>query len=220
MARPTVITYSLAAALTTNVVNAATAGTSILPLVTTTVVLDNQRRLLITAAGNESANTFTVTGLNQAGFTVSESLLGPNASTVATNVDFKTVIRVTSSAASGGTTSLGTLLPASTVTGVVSGSTLWNIVNWHADPVNIEVSGVVTTSASGITYSIQYCYDDPNNLPAGVGFPQPFNHPTLVNATTTLDGSINDPITAWRLAIVSGTGTVRATGIQAGIGSP
>jgi hypothetical protein len=140
MARPTVITYSLVAALTTNVVNAQTAGTSILTLVTTTVVLDNQRRLLITTAGNESANTFTITGLNQAGFTVSQSLLGPNASTVATDIDFKTVIRVTSSSNTAGTTSLGTQLPASGTTGIVSGSTLWNIVSWHTTPANIELS--------------------------------------------------------------------------------
>jgi hypothetical protein len=129
-------------------------------------------------------------------------------------------MRVTTSANTAGTTSVGTQLPASGTTGIVSGSTLWNIVSWHTTPANIELSNIVTTAASGVTYSIQYCYDDPNRLPSGVGFPQPFNHPTIVNATTSLDGSINDPITAWRLAIVSGTGTVRATGIQAGIGSP
>jgi|SRR5262245_49923361 len=100
---PVVVVYSLAPAVTTNVVNAATAGTTIQTLVTSTgVVLDNQRRLLITATGNESGNTFTITGLNQAGFTVSEAILGPNASTVATNVDFKTVLSVKSSAVTAG----------------------------------------------------------------------------------------------------------------------
>ena len=33
----------------------------------------------------------------------------------------------------------------------------------------------------------------------------------------SLDGPINDPISCWRLTTISGTGTVRATAIQAGI---
>jgi hypothetical protein len=221
MARPQVITLNLAAGISTSVVNAATAGTTVLPLVTSTgVVLDNQRRLLITAAGNESTNTFTITGLNQAGFAVAESLLGPNTTTTLTNMDFKTVLSVKALSNTINTVSVGTVLPASGSTGIVSGSSMWNLASWHASPSNIELSNIVTTAASGVTYSIQYSYDDPNNLPSGVRFAQPFNHPTLANLTTSLDGSINDPITAWRLAIVAGTGTVRATGIHGGIGSP
>jgi hypothetical protein len=209
---PMVTTYNLAAAVSTNVVNAAPIqGPGALPLVSTTVVLDNQRRLLITTGGNESSNTFTVKGLNQANNTITETITGPNASTTQSNLDFKTVLSVTALATTAGTVSVGT---------DGAGSSLWNIVNWHVTPVNIEVSGVVTSPSTAVNYTIQYTYDDPNNLPSGVNFPQPFSHPTIVNQTASLDGPINDPVTGVRLLINSGTGTVRMTVIQAGIGGP
>jgi hypothetical protein len=87
--------------------------------------------------------------------------------------------------------------------------------NWHVTPTNIEARGVVTTGT--VTWSVQYTYDDPNKLAPGVQFAQPFNHPTLVNATGSLDGSINGPVTAVRFLISAGTGTVRGTVIQGGI---
>jgi hypothetical protein len=103
------------------------------------------------------------------------------------------------------------------------GSSLWNIVNWNAMPSNISFSGIVVTSL-GVNYTIQYTYDDPNNLPSGLPataqFPQPFNLSTIANVSTSMDGVSNDPITAWRLLVNSGTGTLRATGIQGGVGSP
>jgi len=100
------------------------------------------------------------------------------------------------------------------------GSSLWNIMNWHVTPTNIEVSGVVTTTSQAVNWGTQYTYDDPNSPPAGQVYPQPFNHPTLNNLTTSLDGPINDPVTGVRFIINSGTGTIRGTIIQAGIGSP
>jgi len=208
MALPIVVTYNLAAAVSTALVNAlGTTGPGALTLSTT--ILDKQRRLLITAAGDESSNTFTVVGTNSAGFAVSEVITGPNASTTQSNIDFKTVSTITALATTAGTLSVGT-------NGV--GSTLWNIMNYHVTPVNMEVACVLQTGAA--TYSVQYTYDDPNNLPSGVNFPQPFNHPTLVTQTTSLDGSINDPVVGVRLLVNGGTGTVRMTILQAGISGP
>ena len=85
--------------------------------------------------------------------------------------------------------------------------------------MNIQYACIMTGTFNA-TFSIQYTYDDPNNLATGVTYPQAFNHPTIVNQTATIDGSSNDPITAWRLLITGGTATVRAIAIQAGIGGP
>ena len=76
MALPNVIQYSLAASNNTNVVNAGStvAVGTFFTLATTT--FDVQRRLTFTMAGNESANTFKIIGLNQAGNTISEVLAG------------------------------------------------------------------------------------------------------------------------------------------------
>lgn len=222
---PNVITYSLAAASVTSVVNAAPIqGPGPLPLnspqtlaptgslvnsTTNPVVLDNQRRLLITTSGNESSNKFTIVGLNQAGFTTTEQITGPNVSTAQSLLDYKTVISVSALATTAATVSVGT-------DGV--GDTPWNIVNLHVTPTNVECSLAFVSGAA--TASVQYTYDDPNNLPSGVTASQAFNHPTIVNQTATIDGPINDPVFAVRMQIVSGTGTVRFTTIQAGIGGP
>jgi hypothetical protein len=222
---PNVITYSLIAASATGVVNAAPIqGPGPLPLnspqtlaptgslvnsTTNPVVLDNQRRLLITTSGNESSNKFTIVGLNQNGFTTTEIIVGPSSSTAQSLLDYKTVISITPLATTAATVSVGT-------NGV--GDTPWNIINTHDTPVNIEVSTILVTGAA--TWSVQYTDDDPNNLPAGVTAPQAFNHATIVNATATVDGSITSPIFANRLQITGGTGTIRFISLQAGISGP
>jgi hypothetical protein len=208
MAPPQVVTYSLSAFNSTNIVNAVgTIAAGNFTLATTT--LDQQRRISFTVAGNESGNTFTIVGLNAANMTITENITGPNTGTVNSQLDYKTLIRITALTGTAGTVSIGTN---------GNGASLWQIVNWNAAPVNIAY-GVVIQSGSA-NYSIQYTYDDPNNLPSGVSVPQAFNHPTVVSTTSNLDGASNDPITAWRLLVNSGTGTVRATGIQAGLASP
>lgn len=210
MALPIVVTYTLAAANGSLLVNQASAIATGASFTLATTVLDLvQRRVQFSAAANESGNTFTVVGTNHAGFTITDSVTGPNAGTTQSNLDFRTVTKITALNQTGGSVTIGT---------DTQGSSLWNIVNWHVSPSNIAFACVLVSGAA--TFSIQYTYDDPNNLPAGVGFPQPFNQPSIVNATATVDGASNDPITAWRLFMAAGTGTVRATGIQAGIGGP
>lgn len=208
MALPIVVQYNLAAALTTGIVNAAAATAAALALVTT-IVDANQRRLLLTMTGNESSNTFVVNGTNGAGFPITDRVSGVNNSTTNSNLDFKTVSSIKPLAATVGTTSVGTY---------EVGSSLWNIMNWNASPVNIEIGTILQTGAA--TWSVQYTYDDPNNLPPNVSVPTAFNHATIVNQTATIDGAINDPVTAIRLQVTGGTGTVRMTIIQAGLGSP
>jgi hypothetical protein len=209
--------YNLVAGNATSLVNAAAATTSSLLLATTLVPGVWQRRVLVTSAGNDSAIYFHIVGTNQAGFPVVEYLAGPNATTAQSNLDFLTVTSVTPSNSSVAQTNASTAATVSVgVNGV--GSSIWNIVNWHVSPSNIEYGCILAAGAA--TFSIQYTYDDPNNLPSGVPYPQAYNHPTIVNATATIDGSSNDPLTAWRLLVSAGTGSIRAIGIQAGISGP
>lgn len=208
MALPIVVQYGLSASVSTGIVNAAAATASALTLLTT-IVDANQRRLLLTMTGNESGNTFVVNGTNRAGFPITDRVTGVNNSTTNSNLDFLTVSSITPVSATIGTTSVGTY---------GTGSSLWNLMNWNATPVNIEIGTVLQTGAA--TWSVQYTYDDPNNLPPNVSFPTAFNHATIVNQTATIDGAINDPVTAIRLQITGGTGTVRMTIIQSGLGSP
>lgn len=221
---PVVVTYNLSTTSSTSALGVQQASGSVALTIGTTSIGANQQRVTVTSAGNDTGIFFHIIGLNQAGFTVGEYLAGGlgtglagSAGTVQSALDYKTIISITPSGSS-------TAQTLATTAGSVAvglngvGSSLWNIVNWHAMPSNISY-GCILQSA-GATFSIQYTYDDPNNLPPGVQAPQAFNHPTIVNATASIDGASNDPLTAWRLLISAGTGTVRAIGIQDGIGSP
>lgn len=204
---PQVVTLNLAVSSASLIVNAVTAPLGAFTLLTT--VLDVQRRIQVTTSTTSETAVFTLVGTNQAGFSVTENVTAPSNSTAQTNFDFKTITSIKSNATTNGTVSIGT---------DANGSSLWNVVNTHVSPSNIEYGTILQSGVA--TWSIQYTYDDPNNLPTGVTSPTAFNHPTIVNATATIDGASNDPIFAWRLLISGGTGTVRAIGIQAGIGGP
>src|ERR1700689_4633707 len=209
--------YNLIDGNATSLVNANAATSGPLTLAPTLVPGVWQRRVLVTSSGNDSAIYFHIVGTNQAGFGAAEYLAGANATSIQSNLDYLTVTSVTPSNSSVAQTVASTAATVSVgVNGV--GSSIWNIVNWYATPSNISYGCVLVSGAA--TFSIQYTYDDPNNLPAGVAFPQPFNHPTIVNATGSVYGAAKDPLTGWRLQILAGTGVIRATGIQSGLGSP
>lgn len=215
---PTVVNYSVATGTATTIVNANAATSGPLTLAATATPGPYQMRLLITSAGNDSGLYFDIQGTNQAGFPIGEFLAGSNSTTAQSILDYQGVKSIQPSSSSTAQT-LGTT--AATVSVGVNGvgSSMWNIVNWHVSPSNISFACRLL-GTNNATFSIQYTYDDPNNLSGGATYPQPFNHPSIVNATSTIDGYSNDPITAWRLYVSAGTGSIQATGIQAGIAGP
>lgn len=210
MGNPVTYTYSLAAASANAIALSQTPGAAgDLTLNGATVaggvaVLDAGRRVLITCAGDNSARTFTVYGTNHTGNPISETLAGPNATTVQSSFDYKTVTRITINGASTGALTVGT----SSV-----GSTPWILSNIHAIDPNIGMSCVVSGT---VNYTVQYTTDDVMQTPL-LTAPTAFNHPSLANQNASSSGSFTAPITAYRLTINSGTGSVRFTGIQAGI---
>lgn len=219
MSLPNVTTYSVAAGNATTIVNANAATSGLLVLAATATPGANQMRLLVTSSGNDSALFFHIIGTNQAGFPIAEFLSGSNATTAQSNLDFNSIKSIQPSASSTAQT-LGTT--AATVSVGVNGvgSSMWNIMNWHATPTDISLSSIVQSPNTTVNYTVQYTYDDPNNLPSGVTVPTTFNHPNLIGLTINGDGAITDPVTAVRLLVNSGTGTVRFTAIQGGIGTP
>src|SRR5580765_5601898 len=177
MALPIIFSQVLGASSATAVVNAQGTTAALTAFTLATTILDVQRRLLLTFTGNESSNTFRVVGTNAAGNTIRETLTGTNATTAQSNLDFKTITSITPVSATVGTTSAGT-------NGV--GSSLWQIVNWNADPSDIGFGVEVRSGAAN--YTVQYTYDDPNNLLTGLAYPTPFSHSIVAGQTATLDG--------------------------------
>lgn len=170
-------------------------------------VLDTQRQVLLTFAANETGHNFVITGTNQNGGIISETIAGTAAGTVASVRSYKTVTSITISAAATGAIQAGT----NTI-----GDSNWEIVNWHVTPVNISVAVIVISGS--VTYTVNYTYEDP-----GRTYPSPSDPPTafavtaLTTQTATKDAVITQPIAALKLTITAGTGTAMMIWQQAGI---
>jgi hypothetical protein len=218
----TTFTKSLASASSNNIAQSQSPGTAALTLNGTAVsggvaTIDTYnaatnmaigRRVIITSGGNDSGINWLVTGTIASGAIVTDTFAGSNGGVAQSNLDFVTVTRIAPSAAVATTAIAGT-------NGV--GSSPWWTVSWRSDsPLNL---GIAVELVSGTAnYTIEYTYDDPNNLLAGSTFPLPFSLTALASKAATLDSSILSPIVAVRLTINSGTGVLRTRFVQAGIG--
>lgn len=167
--------------------------------------LDTARRILITCAGNETGKTFVLTGTAANGKVQAETLAGPNATTVQSTLDFKTITSITISAAAAGALTVGT--------SAVASSRWLRLDNWAFPQVAIQcdVSGTVN-------YTVQQTLDDPNSdtLPVSPSAVNWVNHPdtNLVGATTTLQGNYGYAPLFVRVLLNSGTGSVTMTLVQ------
>lgn len=156
--------------------------------------------ITLTSAGNLSGVNFTITGtaLNPYNpFTpVTETIAGPSANTVSTTALFNRVLSISSSAAVGSNVSAGT--------GSSGSYGNWLPVMGPGQSMPVSVSVAVTGT---INYTVQQTYDDPYNSSIA---PVAFNNSdtTLVGATTSQQGNYITPITATRVIINSGSGSL------------
>ncbi len=103
---------------------------------------------------------------------------------------------------------------SSTVTQTAAGSTAPVPMNQYVTPFNVALSAIVTGT---VNYTVQYTFDNvfaSNYVPSSGNWT---NHPSLTSQTTTLSSNIAYPVTAIRLTVNSGTGTVALTIIEAGL---
>ena len=143
----TLYVYSIVISVTPsgNTAAAVTVGTGGLAL------LDTARRVLITSAGNDSGITFTITGVDWAGTTISETLTGGNAAAVYSTLDYLGVVKIAVSGATASTVTVGT-------NGVAS-SPWVNLDTW----ANGTVVGQCVVSGT-VNYTVQLTNDDPNSI--------------------------------------------------------
>jgi hypothetical protein len=181
-------------------------------VVSGTAVLDHPRRVLITTG--DTTHTFTVTGTNASGMPISE-VVGPITASAFTAQDFLTVTSVTINAAATAAVTVGT-------NGVASSA--WVFLDSWALPmtsIQCDISGTVN-------YTVQATLDEPNSptnpvAPAAVTW---VNSPdtAAVGAVVAIQTSYGGfaayaamSPTYVRILLNSGTGTVTATVIQAGV---
>ena len=98
-----------------------------------------------------------------------------------------------------------------------SGSSPWQLVNWHTTPINIGFG--VRTSALSSTWQIDVTLDDPTNtFPSSAG-PTVFQSSqvgTINGGSSNAVGAILQPIAAWRVTNNSTGGAVTVTDASGG----
>jgi hypothetical protein len=213
---PIVLTKAIVAASANNIALTQTpvSGTPLTLSGTTAGVLDTQRRVLLTF-GSEAANrTLVLTGTNDAGAVITETLAIPSGAgaTVASVQDFKTVTQAMP---------LGSGWTAAVTLGTNGvGSSPWFVPNFHITPFSMEFQATLTGTAN---FSIELTETSPlvPIYPLGVANAQPI--PTVFSPTgftalsATAAATLTFPVQGWRLTINSGSGSVALAATQAGI---
>ncbi len=169
--------------------------------------LAETRRVLITAAGNESAKTFTITGTNWSGSVISETITGPNATTAQSVLDYKTITSITISADAAGAITIGT--------SGVGGSKWVRFDDWAPSAISLQVDVTGT-----ISYTIQTSLDSPDDevsatTPANMVWVNS-SDTAVVAATATAQSNFLFAPRWVRVLVNSGTGTATATFLQSG----
>lgn len=100
-----------------------------------------------------------------------------------------------------------------------SGSSPWQLVNWHATPINVGFAVRVASLSS--TWQLDITLDDPTGVYPSSAGPTIFQSSqvgTISGSSVNAIGAITQPIAAWRLTNNSSGGSVTVTALQAGIG--
>ena len=165
---------------------------------------DTPRRVIVTSAGNDSANSFTITGTDRYGRTQVEVLTGANTTFAQTLRDFSTVTKVVPTSNTASTVTVGT--------NGVGSTDVWVLDSW-ANPQVVNYSAVGT--GSNTSYIMEIAIDDFSpqwDLNANVA-----TWSTAVSGSTAIpqSGQIVGPNTMVRLTVTAGTGTVTAKLVQA-----
>jgi hypothetical protein len=165
-------------------------------------------RITIASAGNDSSKTFIVVGTDHAGNSITETITGPNTTSVTSVLTYKTVNSVTISAAAAGAITVGNSQSGS--------SPAIALDPWAFPQVAIQCSVTGT-----VNYTVQQTLDNPNDPvnPIARTSMQWVDHPdtNLVAATATKQGNYGYAPLFMRLVINSGSGSVRMTVIQANV---
>jgi len=154
--------------------------------------MDNPRRLLLTTSANDTGKTFTITGTDWNGSTVTETLTGVNNSTAFTVRDYKTITSIFISAASAGTVTFGT-------NGIASSRPIF------LDRYALAPTALQATVSGTVNYTVQQTLDDPTDV--GYTSTTWVNYPdgTMASATATAQGSYANLPTCTRITLNSQT---------------
>lgn len=169
--------------------------------------LDQARRVIITSAGDETGNTFTLTGTDASGTPISEVVVGVDTAAASSVLDYKTVTNIVTSAATTAAITVGTSALAASP---------W--VRFDDYAANSQIS-VQATVKGTVNYTVQQTMQDPNDLanpiaPADVQWLDCPDTNLVAQTATKYGGYVLAPIFA-RVLLNSGDGSVSTVFRQA-----
>lgn len=167
---------------------------------------DVARRVLVSPTGNESTNSFTITGTDRYSRPQTEILQGLNSTSSYTLHDFLSVSAITPA-----------LTPAATVTVGTNGvgsSEPWVVDQWAQADI-----GVGTVVSGTVTYSVEESFDNLGpNWDVNTNTPTYYPLGVFSGLTGNAHGYTNEPITMIRTTVLSGTGSVKTNFRQSYVG--
>lgn len=173
--------------------------------------LDVQRRVIITSGGNDTGITFVLSGGNQAGLPISETITGVSGAAATSVLDYKTVTSIVSSGAAASTVIVGT--------NAIAAST-WVQFDDYAAMTEVAVQATVTGT---VNYTVQQTLQDPGSQTNAVAYSSVAWLSTadtnLVGATATKAGSIAVVPVYARVLLNSGSGSVSTVFRQTFLGN-
>lgn len=179
-----------------------------------TATTDLSRHIIITSAGNDTGITFTVSGTDWSGNSISETITGANIGAASGVLDFKTVTGVTTSDATADAVTVGT--------NGVAGSP-WVRFDDYGSVAQVALQATVSGT---VNYTVQSTMEDPNLVTNQIA-PNTFkwtrsgitwvnsSDSAVVNATATKQSTFSVAPVFARVLLNSGTGTVTTTFRQA-----
>lgn len=172
-------------------------------------VLDTPRTVLITTTDDESSNKFTLQGTDWAGNPITETIAGPNNTTGASVLSYKTITKILNS---------GNVTANLTVGTTGNASSPWVRFDGWAAP---QITKSVVVSSAGANFTVQVTMDDPNSptRPVDAANVTWFNDPdtSFVSKTASAQGTMAYIPVFARVFLNSGNGTATATFQQAGV---
>jgi hypothetical protein len=158
----------------------------------------------LTSGGNDSGITFTVTGTDANGWTISQTVTGANAGAAVTTLYFKTVTRIVQSGAVAGTLIVGVAQSNGAVTNLIPAN--YRAIN-YACALGLDVTGTITCT-------VQHTFDDIRDRTKGASLTWLPNS-GMTSKTADTDGNYAFPPMGIRLLVVpTGSATAKLTIIQ------
>lgn len=172
--------------------------------------LDTPRTVLITTTDNESTNKFTLQGTDWAGSPITETIVGPNNTTGASVLAYKTITKILNS---------GNVTANVTVGTTTTAYSPWiRFDSWANQPIMKAI--VVSATPLVANFTVQFSMDDPNALVNSV---DPGNMTWFSDSDTNFVAKavsaygVTTSIPNWmRVFLNSGNGTATGTFSQTG----